>query len=174
MSVGVDPVAGTGAARQTDVIASASRIQRIDHIGVAVEDADAAVATYLSLGLSVFHDETLHDVGVRLVYLGPGDRGDRIEATAVQVVQPVGPGAVQRWMAEHGPGIHHICFAVDDVAAFTRSAAIDESAVFRGGRDRRACFIPASLHGAIIELTDTDPFPGYAADLAPDTAEGTP
>lgn len=137
------------------------RVRRIDHVGVAVDDAEAAILAYASLGLSVTHDELLPDVGVRLVYLSPDHTTIGMEASTVQLVQPVGPGAVHEWMLEHGEGIHHICFAIDDVIAYLESTGADGAAVFRGGRGRRACFMRGTTHGAIIELTESEPFADY-------------
>jgi len=138
-------------------------VRRIDHVAIAVHDIDEALRTYLAFGFTIVHDETLQQVGVRLVYLQPTNPADEGTMTCVQLVQAVGAGPVQEWVATRGEGIHHVCFAVDDLVRFTESLPGEESAAaFRGGRDRRACFLRSGAHGAIIELTELEPFGAYA------------
>jgi methylmalonyl-CoA/ethylmalonyl-CoA epimerase len=82
------------------------------HIGIAVDDLDAAVATYTRLfGAEVEQRAELADQGVEAVSLKAGT--GRIELLA-----PVGPDTpVGRFLASRGPGLHHVAFQVDDVAA---------------------------------------------------------
>jgi methylmalonyl-CoA epimerase len=82
------------------------------HIGIAVDDLDAAVARYMGLlGATVEERAELEDQGVEAVSLQTGT--GRIELLA-----PVGPDTpVGRFLARRGPGLHHVAFQVDDVAA---------------------------------------------------------
>jgi methylmalonyl-CoA/ethylmalonyl-CoA epimerase len=127
----------------------------IDHVAVAVTDADAASAYYREhLGLAVAHDERLPAIGVRLMYLRAGTT--QTADTMVQLVQPIGDGPVADFLAEHGEGLHHVCFAVpalDD--ALDVLPGESGTGVFAGGRGRRACFLSARPGGALIELTET-------------------
>jgi methylmalonyl-CoA/ethylmalonyl-CoA epimerase len=86
--------------------------RRIHHVGIAVEDLDAAVETYRRLfGAEPEHRETLAEQGVEAASLRVGD--DRIELLA-----SLGPDTpVGKFLAKRGPGMHHIAFEVADVAA---------------------------------------------------------
>jgi methylmalonyl-CoA/ethylmalonyl-CoA epimerase len=82
------------------------------HIGIAVDDLDAAIVTYRSLfGAELEHRAELDDQGVEAASLRAGT--GRIELLApVAADTPVG-----RFLAGRGPGLHHIAFQVADVAA---------------------------------------------------------
>ncbi len=84
----------------------------IHHLGVAVDDLDEAVDTYRRLfGATLEHRELLSDQGVDAAFLQVG--GSRIELLAsVDADTPVG-----RFIERRGPGMHHVAFEVDDVAA---------------------------------------------------------
>jgi len=126
--------------------------RRIDHVAVAVKDADEAVTRFaLDLGLIVSADVISADGGVRLVYLAAGD-------TTLQLVQPMRPGAVADWLRAYGEGLHHICFDVPDlVGALASLPDEDASAITMGGRGCPVAFIEARPHGVVIELTETAP-----------------
>src|SRR5690348_16800068 len=84
----------------------------IHHIGVAVEDLDEAARLWTALfAASVEHRDTLDEQGVEALSLRTGS--GRIELLA-----PLGPDTpVGRFLARRGPGMHHVAFEVDDVAA---------------------------------------------------------
>lgn len=130
-------------------------VSHIDHVAVAVADADAASTYYCKqLGLTLDHDERLPAIGVRLMYLRPGTDGSA--AATVQLVQPIGDGPVADFLAERGEGLHHVCFAVPDIDdALNALPGERGTGVFTGGRGRRACFLSTRPSGALIELTET-------------------
>jgi methylmalonyl-CoA epimerase len=84
----------------------------VHHVGIAVEDLDAAVATYAGLfGAELEHRERLVGQGVEAASLRVGD--GRIELLA-----SLGPDTpVGKFLAKRGPGMHHVAFEVEDVAA---------------------------------------------------------
>jgi methylmalonyl-CoA epimerase len=84
----------------------------IHHVGIAVDDLEAAVDRYVGLfGAGVEHRDSLADQGVDAVSLRVG--GSRLELLA-----PLGDDTpVGRFLAKRGPGMHHVAFEVDDVAA---------------------------------------------------------
>lgn len=84
----------------------------VHHVGIAVDDLDAAIATYTSLfGGVVEHRELVEEQGVEAASVHVG--GSRIELLA-----PTGPDTpVGRFLAKRGPGLHHVAFEVADVAA---------------------------------------------------------
>src|SRR3954453_16646897 len=85
----------------------------IHHLGVAVEDLDEAVATYERLfGAEVEHRDTVPDQGVEAASLRVGG-GPRVELlAALGADTPVG-----KFLAKRGPGMHHVAYEVQDVAA---------------------------------------------------------
>lgn len=132
---------------------SPGELRRIDHVALTVRDADAAMDYYLSvLGLRLVHDERLPNIGVRLVYLAVG--GDDAGAI-LQLVQAIGPGAVADFIAERGEALHHVCFAVADVARTLAGIPGEADAtVFIGGRRRRCAFLAHQPNGILVELTE--------------------
>ncbi len=128
-------------------------LNRIDHIGVAVEDLDAGIALYEgSLALALVHREVVAEQGVEAVLLDVGEGH-------VELLAPLGPETpVGRFLAKRGPGLHHVAYQVSDIDAELerlRSAGlrlIDETAR-RGIRDSRVAFLhPASTGGVLTEI----------------------
>lgn len=129
-------------------------IRRLDHIAIAVADTEAALRHFRDrLGLEVVALDEPPEVPVRLTYLDCGNAW-------LQLVEPLDPAhPVALWLAEHGEGLHHICFGVDDVEGELRR--IGEPGLplppIGSGRGRPAGF-PAGLpaHGTRIECTRFD------------------
>ena len=128
---------------------------RIDHVGVAVEDLDAAMALYgESFAMELAHRETVDSQGVEAVLLDVGDGH-------VELLRPLGPEtAVGKYLAQNGPGLHHVAYAVDDIdAALERIAAagirlIDEAPRV-GIRESRVAFLhPRSTGGVLTEIVE--------------------
>jgi len=126
---------------------------RIDHIGVAVEDLDAALALYgESFEMELAHRETVESQGVEAVLLDVGEGH-------VELLRPLGPDtAVGKFIARSGPGLHHVAYAVDDIdATLPRLTAagirlIDEEPRV-GIRDSRVAFLhPRSTGGVLTEI----------------------
>jgi len=126
---------------------------RIDHVGVAVEDLDGALAVYgEALGLAVEHREVVQEQGVEAVLLHVGEGH-------VELLAPLGPDTpVGKFLARRGPGLHHVAYQVEDVAAELdrlRGAGlrlIDEAPRV-GIRDSRVAFLhPSATAGVLTEL----------------------
>ena len=85
---------------------------RIDHIGVAVEDIDAALVLYeQAYDMTLVHREVVEEQGVEAVLLDVGENH-------VELLAPLGPDTpVGRFLARRGPGIHHVAYQVSDIAA---------------------------------------------------------
>jgi catechol 2,3-dioxygenase-like lactoylglutathione lyase family enzyme len=146
-------------------------IRHIEHVAVVVADATSAVDWYLHFGFVVDHDELLPDAGVRVVHLLPRGADPDNGATAIQLVQPIGPCPVADFMREHGEGLHHLCFAVEDVTAAAAHAGEPAPEIARGGRGRRACFLQQRPNDALIELTEIQPHYLFLAAAGPDGAD---
>jgi methylmalonyl-CoA/ethylmalonyl-CoA epimerase len=128
---------------------------RIDHVGVAVEDLDAAVALYSEqLGMAVQHRETVEEQGVEAVLLGVGE-------SHVELLRPLAADtAVGRFLERSGPGLHHVAYGTDDIDAAleaVRAAGlrlIDERPR-TGIRNSRVAFVhPRSTGGVLTELVE--------------------
>ena len=87
-------------------------LTRIDHIGIAVDDLDAGIALYEQrLGMPLVHRETIEEIGLELVLFDVGE-------SHVELLAPTRPDAmVSGFLAEHGPGMHHIAYGTPDVDA---------------------------------------------------------
>jgi methylmalonyl-CoA/ethylmalonyl-CoA epimerase len=126
---------------------------RIDHIGVAVEDIEAALALYRdSLGLPLAHRETVQEQGVDAALLDVGDGH-------VELLAPLSPETpVGKYLKRRGPGLHHVAYAVADIDAELerlRGAGlrlIDETPRV-GIRNSRVAFVhPAAVGGVLTEI----------------------
>ncbi len=128
---------------------------RIDHIGVAVEDLDAAVELYSTgFGMELVHRETVEEQGVEAVLLDVGDGH-------VELLAPLGPDtAVGKFLARKGPGLHHVAYAVDDIEVALRliaAAGIDliDSEPRVGIRGSRVAFLhPRSTGSVLTEIVE--------------------
>lgn len=88
------------------------KLERIDHIAIAVEDLDASLVTFESLfGTKPSHREKVEGFGVDIATLSVG--GTDIEL--LQANREDSP--IRKFIEKRGPGIHHIAFVVDDVTA---------------------------------------------------------
>jgi methylmalonyl-CoA/ethylmalonyl-CoA epimerase len=125
----------------------------IHHLGVAVDDLDAALATYQRLfGARLEHRETVPEQGVEAASLRIG--GDRVELLAsLGEETPVG-----KFLANRGPGMHHVAYEVDDVGAALNELAA-KGAELIDERPRRGLFglevafvHPDAVHGVLAEV----------------------
>jgi methylmalonyl-CoA/ethylmalonyl-CoA epimerase len=127
----------------------------IDHTGIAVEDIDASVSYYQDLlKLPPVHRETLAGQGVEAVLFELG--GSHIE-----LIAPLRPEtAVAKFLARHGPGLHHIAYRVDDIEATLAALAaagvrLIDTAPRAGIRGSRVAFLhPASTGGVLTEVVE--------------------
>ena len=125
----------------------------IDHVGVAVPDLDQAVATYERLlGVAPAHRERVEDQGVEEVLFAVG-------SSYVQLLGPLGADTpVGRSLERRGPGVHHVAYRVDDVAAAlehlrAEGARLIDEAPRPGSRNTLIAFVhPASMGGVLVEL----------------------
>ena len=126
---------------------------RIDHIGVAVTDLEAAIALYEErFGMTLVHRETVQEQGVEAVLLDVGENH-------VELLAPLGDDTpVGKFLAKKGPGLHHVAYQVSDIEAVLAQLRdgglrlIDESPR-TGIRDSRVAFLhPASTGGVLTEI----------------------
>ncbi len=130
------------------------RVKHIDHVAIAVADKDGAtdrLADLFDLAPGTREHVAAQKTNVVFLHAGAGE-------TAIELVCPAGNQSLARFLDKRGPGLHHICFAVDDLAASlaTLKAAgvplIDE-APRAGARGHLVAFIhPKATGGVLFEL----------------------
>ena len=126
---------------------------RIDHVGVAVEDLDAAIALHeQAYGLALAHREVVEAQGVEAVLLDVGE-------SHVELLRPLQPdSAVGRFLATRGPGLHHVAYRVADIEATLdalrdRGLQLIDETPRPGIRDSRVAFVhPRSAGGVLTEI----------------------
>jgi methylmalonyl-CoA epimerase len=129
--------------------------QRIDHIGVAVADLDAAVELHeRTYGMQLAHRETVTEQGVEAVLLDVGENH-------VELLRPLADDTpVGRFLASRGPGLHHVAFQVADIeGALARlrdlGVRMIDEAPRVGIRGSRVAFLhPSASGGVLTELVE--------------------
>lgn len=128
-------------------------ITELDHVGIAVADLEAAVEHYRrTLGLEPVHRERVEDQGVEEVLFAVG-------TSYVQLLGALGPETpVGRFLASRGPGVHHVAYRVQDVAAALerlreQGVPLVDEVPRRGSRGTRIAFVhPKGMGGVLVEL----------------------
>jgi methylmalonyl-CoA/ethylmalonyl-CoA epimerase len=128
---------------------------RIDHIGIAVEDLDAALELYGSaFEMEVAHRETVESQGVEAVLLDVGDGH-------VELLRPLGAETpVGKFIAKRGVGMHHVAYAVEDIDATLEKLAaaglelIDSEPRVGIGGSRVAFVEPRSTGRVLTEIVE--------------------
>ena len=129
-------------------------IERIDHIGIAVHSIEEASAFYRSLGLSLEAVEDVPEEGVRVAMIRCGEsRIELLEATSED-------SPIARFLERHGGGVHHICFATDDIQTDQGSLESRGYQLLRPEPTPGAggCWVqfvhPKSTGGVLVELSE--------------------
>ena len=126
---------------------------RIDHVGVAVDDLDAALKLYGgAFGMRLAHRETVSEQGVEAVLLDVGEGH-------VELLSPLGEDTpVGKFLARKGPGLHHVAYAVPDIDAALaeledNGIELIDSTPRTGIRLSRVAFLhPRSTGGVLTEI----------------------
>jgi len=126
---------------------------RIDHIGVAVESIDDALALYeATYGMELVHREVVAEQGVEAVLLDVGENH-------VELLQPLGPETpVGKFLDKRGPGIHHVAYQVPDIEAAlaalkAQSVRLIDETPRVGIRGSLVAFVhPKSSGGVLTEI----------------------
>lgn len=133
-------------------------IRKISHIAIVVPDLEEAMAFWVNtLGLPLQHVEHVPDQGVDVAFLPSGQ-------SEIELLEPVDPeSGVARYMQKRGPGMHHICFEVEDIEATLdrlRAAGvplIDEEPTIGTGGKKIAFVHPKGTGGVLVELYEMTP-----------------
>jgi methylmalonyl-CoA/ethylmalonyl-CoA epimerase len=147
------------------------KVKRIDHVAIAVADRDGCADGLTALfGLTVGAREHvagqatdvafLHTAGANGGHTAGADGGQAGAGgqATLEICAPKGNASLERFLARRGPGLHHVCFEVEDLRAAlaTLKAAgvrlIDETPR-PGARGHEVAFLhPASTGGVLFEL----------------------
>ena len=129
-------------------------IRHLEHIGIAVASLDEALPIYRALGLRESRREEVPGQRVRTAFLPAGE-------ASIELLEPTAPDSpIAGFLERRGPGIHHICFAVDDLEGMLESLAregyrlIHRSPVDGAGGRKVAFLHPAAGGGVLIELSE--------------------
>ena len=130
-------------------------LTKIDHLGIAVRDLDEALGTYAqAFALEIGHREVIEDQGVEAVAL-------RVGESAVELLRPTRDDSpIARFLAERGPGMHHVAYAVDDLEAALATLKaqgvrlVDEQPRVGLGGKKIAFVHPKSTFGVLSELVE--------------------
>ena len=137
-------------------------LTRIDHVGIACRDLDAAIGRYESVfGLAVVSLEVNQEQGVREAMLSvpavPAVPGSR--PGYVQLLEPLGPDTpVGRFLARRGEGVHHVGYGVEDIGQALaeiglRGVRLLDERPRHGSMGASIAFLhPADLGGVLTEL----------------------
>jgi methylmalonyl-CoA/ethylmalonyl-CoA epimerase len=130
-------------------------IKRIHHVAIAVYDFQPALEFWRdALGLELSGVEDIPDQKALVAFLPTA-------GSEVELVKPTSEGTgVARFLQKHGPGMHHICFEVDDLVSFLNHLKekgvrlIDESPRTGAGGSKIAFIHPVSTNGVLVELCE--------------------
>jgi methylmalonyl-CoA/ethylmalonyl-CoA epimerase len=128
-------------------------IKKISHIAIVVPELTAAMDFWVhTLGLPLDHVEAVTEQGVDVAFLPVGD-------SDVELLQPVDEASgVARYMQKRGPGMHHICFEVEDIGQLidrlkTAGVQLINEAPTIGPGGKKIAFIhPKGTGGVLVEL----------------------
>ncbi len=128
-------------------------VEKIEHIGIAVESIDEMVPYYRdALGLEYGGEEVVEEQKVRVAFFGIGESSiELLEATSED-------SSIAKFLAKRGPGIHHIAVRVDDIErALTQheenGAQLIDKTPRIGAHNMRIAFVhPRSTGGVLVEL----------------------
>ena len=131
------------------------KLLNLDHVAVAVHDLDDSLDAYRRLyGVEPLYREVVDDQGVEEAMIPVG-------GSFIQLLEPRGPDTpVGRFLERRGEGLHHIAFAVPDVAAAlthleAEGAKLVDRAPVRGSGGKQIAFVhPSTANGTLIELVE--------------------
>jgi len=133
---------------------------KIDHVGIAVPDLDAAIAFYRdNFGIVSVHEEVNDQQGVREAMLAVGDGNTRI-----QLLAPLNDeSTIAKFIDRNGAGMQQLAYTVEDIDAVSaqiraRGLRLLYEEPRRGTANSRINFIhPKDAGGVLVELVEHDP-----------------
>jgi methylmalonyl-CoA/ethylmalonyl-CoA epimerase len=132
----------------------------VDHIGIAVESLELALAFYRdALGLEVDAPEEIASQRVRAHFLHPGEGGEGTGGVTLELLEATAEDSpVAKFVAKRGPGIHHVALRVPDIVEAlaelkARGVRLIDETPRTGAHGALIAFLhPSSTHGVLVEL----------------------
>jgi len=130
-------------------------INKIDHLGIAVKDMEAALKFYEgALGLTATKTEVVEEQKVKVAFIPVGD-------TKVELLESTSPdGPVAKYIEKNGEGVQHIAFKVDNIEEALEQLKgkgvrlIDEKPRIGAGGAKIAFIHPKASFGTLIEICE--------------------
>jgi methylmalonyl-CoA/ethylmalonyl-CoA epimerase len=130
-----------------------SRVKRIDHIAVVVEDVQGALSFWRdALGIKMSHLENVPAEMSEVAFLPLGE-------TEIELVRPTSSDSgLARYLEKRGAGMHHVCLEVDDIHGMLENLKargvqlINETPQTGSGGKKYAFIHPKSAYGVLVEL----------------------
>ena len=134
---------------------TSGKLTEIDHVGIAVNDLEAAVKWYEQMfGATVAHRERIESDGVEEALIKVAD-------SYIQLLQPyTDESPLAKYMAKNGEGIHHVGYRVADCAEVLETVKAEGARVVdehprTGSRGTTVAFLhPKTSFGTLIELVE--------------------
>jgi methylmalonyl-CoA/ethylmalonyl-CoA epimerase len=128
-------------------------LEAVDHIGFAVHDIDESITFYSAMfGITDWERMALPDRFMDVAVA-------RVGGVLLELIAPTSDAAAfAKYLREHGPGMHHIAYRVDDVAAAlaqlkARGAQLIDETPRVGLHNHLVAFVhPKSMQGVLVEL----------------------
>lgn len=128
-------------------------VKKINHIAILVDDLEATVQFWQdALGLQLSHTEDIPGEQAMIAFLPTGE-------SEIELVKPTtDDSGLARYLEKRGPGMHHICLEVDDIAGMlaqlkAKGVQLINEEPKIGSDGRKYAFIhPKSAHGVMVEL----------------------
>jgi methylmalonyl-CoA epimerase len=127
-------------------------IKKLNHVSIAVDNLDQAIAFYRDvLGLELIRRLTLEDRQLDIAFIKAGE-------TELELITPLNAdNTVARFLERRGPGLHHLCFEVDDIHAemvhmADRGAQFVDDLPHPGAVGMVSFIHPSSAHGVLVEI----------------------
>lgn len=132
---------------------ASSGAKRLDHIAIAVHSIAEALPFYEGLGLKTLEIEIVEEQGVKVAKLDIGN-------THIELLEPLSADTpVGKFLAQKGPGLHHICIGVENIEAdleelkSSGTKLINETAKIGAGGAKIAFVHPKATGGVLLELS---------------------
>ncbi len=125
-----------------------------DHVGIAVNSIEESLVFYKAMGLQNIHFEDVESEGVKVAML------ELQNNSRLELLEPLaGDGPIQKFLDKRGPGIHHICLRVDDIAQVLdnlkqANVRLINDEPKKGAHNMLVAFVhPKSTGGVLLEIS---------------------
>lgn len=131
-----------------------NEMDKIEHIGIAVKDLNAANKTYeLLLGEAAYKEEIVSSENVKTSFFKVGE-------SKIELLEGLGDDAISKFIEKRGEGLHHIAFAVDNIEEKMRELHLKGFKLLsdkpkKGADNKLVAFLhPKSASGVLVELCE--------------------